>query len=406
MISAAAIEFAPFAIDVSESELDDLQQRLARTRFAPDLPGVGWNYGTPTAWLRDLVAYWRDGFDWRSWEARLNGFPQFTTEIDGQRLHFLHITSRDAKATPLVLLHGWPSSFVEFLHVIEPLTNPVAHGGRAENAFHLVIPSLPGFTFSGPTGETGWDAGRMARAVAMLMAALGYDRYGVQGGDWGGLVAAYLGQLDSNHVIGIHLNAAIFGSLPSGEVTDDDLATLTQNERTRIERRNRFTADGMGFFQIQSTRPQTVGAGLSDSPVGQLAWIGEKYETWSHKDDPAASSPVDRDLMLLQVMLYWFTNTSASSARIYYESLHCGVYPTLIEVPTGVAVFAEDAAIRRYGEHMYNIVHWSEFNRGGHFPALEAPDLLVDDVRAFFAKVHEADAGQADGNRPLACSLP
>ncbi len=392
MTSTGSIVITPFTIDIPEAELNDLQQRLAQTRFAPDLPGVGWAHGTPTAWLRDVVAYWRDGFDWRYWEAKLNAYRQFTTEIDGQRLHFLHIASPVAEAAPLVLLHGWPSSFVEFLRVIEPLANPVAHGGRAEDAFHLVIPSLPGFAFSGPTGETGWDAGRMARAVATLMAALSYARYGVQGGDWGGLIAAYLGQFDAKHVIGIHLNAAVYGFHSRGEVTDDEFAQLTESERTRIERRNHFTSDGNGYFQMQATRPQTVGAALSDSPVGQMAWIGEKFETWSHKDDPAAARPIDRDLILLQVMLYWLTNTSASSARIYYESVHSGAYPSSIEVPTGVAVFAEDTAIRRYGEQMYNIVHWSEFDRGGHFPALEVPDLLVNDVRAFFAKVQETEA--------------
>jgi pimeloyl-ACP methyl ester carboxylesterase len=382
MTSEGAISIDPFRIDVPQGDLNDLRQRLARTRFAPDIPGVGWAYGTPTAWLRDMVAYWKDGFDWRYWEAKLNAYRQYTTEIDGQRLHFLHIPSSEKHATPLVLLHGWPSSFVEFLHVIVPLTNPVAHGGRAEDAFHLVVPSLPGFAFSGPTSEPGWDAGRMARAVAALMAALGHDRYGVQGGDWGGLIAAYLGQFDANHVTGIHLNAAVFGFDPRGEVTDDELALLTQAERTRLERRKHFNSDGNGYFRVQATRPQTVGAALSDSPVGQLAWIGEKLVTWSHKD-----SPIDRDIVLVQVMLYSLTNTSASSARIYYESVHSGVYPTSVKVPTGVAVFAEDTAIRRFGEQMYNIVHWSEFDCGGHFPAMEVPDLLVDDIRTFFAKV-------------------
>lgn len=277
-----------------------------------DLPGVGRTCGTPTAWLSDLVAYWHDGYDWHSWEVKRGEaqcVPQFTTEIDRQSLHFMHIASPEATATPLVLLHGWPSSFVEFLYLIEPLTKPVALGGRAEDAFHLMIPSIPGFTFSGPTGETGWDSGRMASAVATLMAALGYDRSGVQGGDWGGLVAAS------------------FGFLPWGELTDDDLAKLTESERTRAERRNRFNAEGNGYFQIQSTRPQTEGTALSDSPVGQLAWIGEKYGNWTHKDDPAAPSPIDRDLILLQVMLYWLTNRSASSARFTAQACAAASIP-------------------------------------------------------------------------------
>ena len=377
--------FTPFTIDIPDADLEDLRRRLARTRFAPDVPGVGWAYGTPTSWLRDLVTYWQDGYDWRAWEVELNAFPQFVTEIDGQRHHFLHIRSPVPNATPLVLLHGWPGSFAEFLHVIEPLTNPVAHGGRAADAFHLVIPSLPGFAFSGPTSEPGWDAGRMARAIATLMAALGYDRYGVQGGDWGGLIAAYLGQDDPEHVMGIHLNAALFGFLPSGDPADEELAELTERERERIERSNRFKLDGRGYFEIQATRPQTVAADLSDSPVGQLGWIGEKYETWSYRVDPAGPSPIDRDVVLTHAMIYWLTNTSASSARIYYESAHSGAYPTSVKAPTGVAVFAGDVAIRRFGKRMYNIVHWSEFDRGGHFAALEVPDLLVDDVRALFA---------------------
>jgi len=388
MTSESAIAIKPFRIEVPQGELDGLRQRLARTRFAPDIPGVGWAHGTPTAWLRDMVAYWQDGFDWRTWEEKLNAYPQYTTVIDGQRLHFLHIPSPESGATPLVLLHGWPGSFVEFLRVVEPLTNPAAHGGRAGDAFHLVIPSLPGFTFSGPTSEPGWDAGRMARAIAALMAALDYDRYGVQGGDWGGLIAAYLGQFDADHVTGIHINSAVFGFHPQGEISGDERALLTEAEQKRLEHRKHIDTDGNGYFQLQATRPQTVAAALSDSPVGQLAWIGEKFESWSHED-----SPIDRDIVLLQVMLYWLTNTSASSARIYYESTHSRLYPSLVEVPVGVAVFARDTAIRRYGEQMYDIVHWSEFDRGGHFPALEVPDLLVDDVQVFFARVRNAEAG-------------
>ncbi len=393
MSSSPAVPVTPFTIDIPQAQLDDVQQRLMNARFAPDLPDVGWAYGTPTAWLRDMVAYWRDGFDWRVWEARLNAYPQFTTVIDGQRLHVLHIGSPEPDATPLVLLHGWPSSFVELLHVIGPLTDPVGHGGNATDAFHLVIPSLPGFAFSGPTSEAGWDADRMSRAIATLMVALGYGRYGVQGGDWGAVIAAYLGQFDAQHVIGIHLNAASYGFLTWGDVPDEDLATLSEAERARIVRRDRFNSDGNGYFRLQATRPQTIGAALADSPVGHLAWIGEKFATWSHRDDADGPSPIDRDTVLLQVMLSWLTNTAASSARIYYESTHSAVYPTSVQVPTGVAVFAEDTAIRRYGEQMYTIVHWSEFDRGGHFPALEVPELLIGDVRQFFARARETEVG-------------
>jgi pimeloyl-ACP methyl ester carboxylesterase len=286
-----------------------------------------------------------------------------------------------------VLLHGWPGSFLEFIHVIEPLTNPVPHGGRPDDAFHVVIPSLPGFGFSGPTHDTGWESSRMARAIATLMARLGYDRYVAQGGDWGAFVAADLGRADPEHVIGVHLNAATYGFIPWGEVGDDERASLTESERARLDRLANYLSDGNGYFQIQATRPQTVAAGLADSPVGQLAWIAEKFETWAFRSHPDDPSPIDRDTLLTNVMLYWLTNTAASSARMYYESMHSGAWPQPVTVPTGVAAFAEDVAIRRYGEQGFNLVHWSDFERGGHFAALEAPDLLVQDVRAFAATV-------------------
>jgi pimeloyl-ACP methyl ester carboxylesterase len=333
------------------------------------------------------VAYWKEEYDWRAWEAKLNAYAQFTTVIDGQDMHFLHVASPEPNATPLVLLHGWPGSFLEFIHVIEPLTNPTAHGGKAEDAFTVVIPSLPGFGFSGPTSDTGWESSRMARAVATLMDRLGYARYGAQGGDFGAFVAADLGRVDADRVIGVHLNAATYGFIPWGEVSDEERASLTESERARLDRLHAFLTEGSGYFQIQSTRPQTVAAGLADSPVGQLAWIGEKFEAWSHRDQPDDPSPIDRETLLTEVMLYWLTNTAASSARMYYEGMHGGAWPVPVTVPTGVAVFAEDVAIRRYGEEGFNIVHWAEYDRGGHFAALEAPDLLVQDVRAFFETV-------------------
>ncbi len=378
---------SPYTVNVPQAELDDLKGRLERTRFAQDLPGVGWTYGTPTAFLKDLVAYWKDGYDWRAWEAKLNVYPQFTTEIDGQNLYFLHIESPEPDATPLVLLHGWPGSILEFIHVIEPLTNPVAHGGRAEDAFHLVIPSLPGFGFSGPTNDTGWDTARMARAIAELVARLGYERYGVQGGDAGQFVAADLGREDAGHVIGIHLNAATYGFIPWGEPGEEELASLTEMERARIAQLKWWTDEGSGYFHIQANRPQTLAAGLADSPVGQLAWIVDLFKEWTFKGKEREELQIDRDLVLTDVMLYWLTNTAASTARNYYENMHGGAWPAPVTVPTGVAVFAQDIAIRRYGEEAYNIVHWSEFDRGGHFAALEAPDLLVADIRAFYTMV-------------------
>lgn len=377
----------PFTVDIPQAELDDLQNRLGRTRFAQDLPGVGWSYGIPTAFLRELVTYWKDEYDWRAWEAKLNSYPQFNTEIDGQNLHFLHVESTEPNATPLVLLHGWPGSVLEFIHVIEPLTNPVAHGGKAEDAFHLVVPSMPGFGFSGPTNDTGWTTRRMAQAVAELMSRLGYERYGAQGGDTGAFVGPNLGRVDADHVIGVHVNAATYGFIPWSDPDEDELASLTDAERARIERLQHFSSEGNGYFQIQATRPQTIGAVLADSPMGQLAWMIDIFKEWTLTDDGSDAIQIDRDILLTDVMLYWLTNTAASSARVYYEDMHGESWDPPSTTPTGVAVFARDVAIRRYAEQANNIVHWSEFDRGGHFAALEAPDLLIDDVRAFFGSL-------------------
>jgi pimeloyl-ACP methyl ester carboxylesterase len=374
----------PFRIDVPQAELDDLRDRLARTRWPDALPGVGWSRGVPLDYLKGLAEYWRTKFDWRKQEARLNKFPQFTTELDGANVHFLHVRSSEPAALPLVLTHGWPGSIVEFVNVISPLTNPRAHGGDGADAFHLVIPSIPGYGFSGPTHETGWTTARTAKAWAELMHRLGYERYGAQGGDWGAFVTPELGRIDADHVVGVHVNAATFGFIPFGPVDPSDIATFTDAEKARLERLNKFMSDGNGYFQLLATRPQTVAYGLTDSPVGQLAWIVEKFKEWSHSAE-IPEDAYDRDLMLANVMLYWLTRTAGSSGRLYYENMHgssWGQQPG--KTPTGVAVFAEDVAIRRYGEYGNNIVHWSEFDTGGHFAAMDSPDLLVTDVRTFF----------------------
>ena len=375
----------PFRIEIPQADLDDLQERLARTRWPDELPGVGWAYGVPLDYIKKLAAYWRTGYDWRKWEGKLNEYPQFTTTIDGTNVHFLHVRSPEPHALPLIITHGWPGSIVEFLEIIGPLTDPRAHAGDPADAFHLVIPSLPGFGFSGPTRDTGWTTSRIARAWAELMNRLGYDRYGAQGGDWGAFVAPELGRIAPDHVVGVHVNAATMGFIPFGPVDPDELATFTEAEKARLERLNRFLTDMNGYFQIQATRPQTLAYGLTDSPVGQLAWIVEKFKEWTHSSAELPEDAVDRDHMLTNVMLYWLTGTAASSACLYYENVHSGSWSQQPgTTPTGVAVFAEDVAIRRYGERGNNIVHWSEFDRGGHFAALEAPDLLIGDVREFF----------------------
>jgi epoxide hydrolase len=375
----------PFRIDIPQADLDDLRDRLHRTRWPDELPGVGWAYGVPLGYLKELAAYWGDGYNWREQEALLNEHPQFTTTIDGANVHFLHVRSPEPDALPLLLTHGWPGSVAEFLKVIGPLTDPRAHHGDPADAFHLVIPSLPGHGFSGPTGEVGWTTNRVARAWAQLMARLEYRRYGAQGGDWGAFVSPELGRIDPDHVVGVHLNAATLGFIPFGPVDPEELASFTDAERARLERLGVSTAGpGNGYFEVQATRPQTLAYALTDSPVGQLAWIVERFKEWTHAAD-VPEDAVERDQLLTNVMLYWLTGTANSSARLYYENMHAGFSPQQPgTTPTGVAVFAEDYAIRRYGERGNNIVHWSEFDRGGHFAAMEAPDLLVGDVRSFF----------------------
>ena len=375
----------PFRINVSEDDLEELRRRLARTRWPDELSEVGWRYGVPVGYLKELAEYWRTSYDWHKYEAELNAFPQFTTQIDGANVHFLHVRSTEPGALPLILTHGWPGSIVEFLNVIGPLTDPRAHGGDPADAFHLVIPSIPGYGFSGPTHDVGWTTARVAKAWAELMSRLGYERYGAQGGDWGAFVSPELGRIDPDHIVGVHVNAATFGFIPFGPVDPDELATFTDAEKARLARLEKFMAEMNGYFQIQATRPQTLAYGLSDSPAGQLAWIVEKFKEWT---DSAAELPEDavgRDHLLTNVMLYWLTGTAASSARLYYENMHSPAWDQRPSTtPTGVAVFAEDVAIRRYGERGNNIVHWSDFERGGHFAAMEVPDLLVGDIREFF----------------------
>jgi len=378
-------QIRPFRIEIPQADLDDLRDRLARTRWPDELPGDGWARGVPVGYLRELAAYWRDGYDWRKHEAALNEYPQFTSTIDGTNVHFLHIRSPEPGALPLIMTHGWPGSVAEFLRVIGPLAAPRAHGGEAADAFHLIIPSLPGYGFSGPAPEAGWTTGRIARAWAELMARLGYPRYGAQGGDWGAFVSPELGRIDPGHVAGVHVNAATFGFIPFGPVDPDELASFTDAERDRLTRRQATTAGpGNGYFEVQAHTPQTLAYGLTDSPAGQLAWIAERFKDWAH----AAQTPdaaVDRDQLLTNVMIYWLTRTAGPAANLYYENLHAGFSGQQPgTTPTGVAVFAEDYAIRRYAERGNNIVHWTEFGTGGHFAAMEAPDLLVADIRAFF----------------------
>ena len=384
----------PFKIDVPQADLDDLTERLARTRWAPELPGDPWARGVPTSYLRELATYWLDGYDWRAQEVRLGQHPGFLTEIEGQRIHFLHVRSPEPDALPLMLVHGWPGSFVEFLDVIGPLADPAAHGGDPADAFHLVVPSIPGFGWSSPLAGTGWTSDRVAGAFVELMARLGYERYGVQGGDYGAIVAPAMGRRAPDAVAGVHVNAATGGFVSFGPPSEEDLATMTEAEMGRLARLGHYAQEQMGYAQVQSTRPQTLAHGLVDSPAGQLAWIVEKFKEWSGPDlSGLPEDAVDRDQLLTNVMVYWLTGTAGSSADLYYEGAHdpegggWGAEMERSPVPTGVAVFRQDIAIRRHAEAANTITHWSDLDAGGHFAAMEVPELLVGDVRTFFRTV-------------------
>lgn len=350
-------DIEPFRIDVPQADLDDLAARLGRTRRPDEWPGA--DYGIPAAVMSRLLDRWR-AFDWRAAEAELNRLPQFTTMIDRQQVHFVHVRSARPDALPLLLTHGWPGSFIEFTRVIEPLARD----------FHLVIPSIPGFGFSGPTGEPGWGQDRIARAFAELMSRLGYQRFGAQGGDWGAGISRALAVHAPDRVVAVHLNY-----LP----TPGDPAALTGEDRARAEKTNAYAADRPGYQIVHGTRPQTVGYALMDSPAGLLAWLGDWLTRWS---DPATA--LDDDTILTDVTIYWLTRTAVSAARILKETTQRS---SACPVPMAVAVLPHDIvqSVRSLAEQRYDIRQWTEFPRGGHFAALEVPDLLAGDIRQFFS---------------------
>jgi pimeloyl-ACP methyl ester carboxylesterase len=376
----------PFRIAIPQADLDDLRDRLGRVRWPDELPGVGWSRGVPLGYMKNLVAYWRDDYDWRAWEALLNAFPQFTTAVDGQTIHFFHARSPEPTALPLILVHSWPGSIVEFIQIVGPLSDPRSHGGDPADAFHVVVPSIPGFGFSTPVREVGWSSGRIARAFATLMDRLGYGRYGAHGGDIGAGIAGSLSPIAPEQVVGVHVTSDPPTAVTFAMFAGDPASTpgLSDADRTRVEQMKQTSADGMGYLQIQTTRPQTLGYALTDSPVGQLAWIAEKFQAWT---DPAAELPedaVDRDQLLTNVSLYWFTRSGTSAAHALYESMHAQEWGDAGPAPTGWAVFGADPLVRHLLDPEQTIAHWSEFDRGGHFPAMEQPELLVGDIRAFF----------------------
>lgn len=396
--STADSGIRPFRLDIPQSDLDDLYGRLDRTRWPEGLPATGWAYGVPGDYLRELVRYWREEYDWRAAEARLNAWPQFTTTIDGTNVHFAQVRSPEPDATPLILTHGWPGSIVEFLDVVGPLADPAAHGGDPADAFHVVVPGIPGFGLSGPVTGAGWEAARVADAWAELMTRLGHERFGAQGGDWGAAISRELGRAHTGRVIGVHLTL-LPGAQATREPTPRELDAMGPGERERAleswRRWAAFSAEGIGYAVQQATRPQTLAYGLTDSPVGQLAWIVEKFREWTDSEE-LPEEAVDRDRLLTNVMLYWLTGTAGSSARIYYERQHPVSGRTAAPqepsaAPTALALFPAEPQIplRARAERTENLVRWTEFDRGGHFAAMEEPDLLVDDVRAFFRHLRE-----------------
>ena len=364
----------PFRIEIPQGDVDDLHDRLANTRWPGELPGVEWSRGIPLGYLQELAEYWRAGYDWRAQEDQLNHYPQFVTEIDGQRIHFLHVRSDRSDAKPLLITHGFPSSVAEFTQLIEPLVHPASG-----QAFHVIAPSLPGYAFSTPLGGTGWAMGRTSRAWVELMRRLGYQRYGVHGGDVGAGVSGVVAGLDGEHVIGVHVVtdpttvAATATFLPG---MADRLQENDPVDKLILDRMAAFTNDGSGYLAIQNSRPQTIGYGLVDSPVLQLAWIAEKVYEWT-------DLPVDRDQLLTTVSLYWYTGCGATAAHTLYEQAHSFDWGPQPAVPRGFAVFGADETVRRV-INPSNDVHWTEFSRGQHFPAMEAPAELAADLQAFF----------------------
>jgi pimeloyl-ACP methyl ester carboxylesterase len=371
-------DISPFVIEVPDAVLDDLRERLHRTRWPEAELVDDWSQGIPLDYVKDICRYWADEYDWRARERALNRFDQFTTVIDGLSLHFVHARSPHPGALPLLLTHGWPGSIVEFHKVIEPLVDPTSFGGSAADAFHVIAPSLPGFGFSGKPTGTGWGVDKIADVFARLMARLGYDRYVAQGGDWGSAVTAAIGALDVEHCAAIHVTLAM-GTAP--KVGDDP----SPEELRSIERATYYQRWDSGYSKQQATRPQTVGYGLVDSPSGQAAWILEKFWAWTDCDGHP-ENVLTRDELLDNVMLYWIDGKAASSARLYWESFGRGTRHT-VAIPSGFAVFPKEVVppVRAWlGDSFTDIRHWAEYDRGGHFAAFEVPEIFVSELRTFF----------------------
>jgi len=381
VLAPATADVVPLKVHVPQAALEDLKKRLGDTRWPEKEPVTDWSQGVPLAKARALVEYWRAQYNWRRVEGVLNSLPQFRTQIDGLGIHFIHVPSKHKNALPIILTHGWPGSVVEFLQVISPLVDPTAYGGTTEDAFHVVIPSLPGFGFSDKPTEPGWRLPRIANAWAQLMRRLGYSRYVAQGGDWGAGVSSWMAKQQPSGLIAVHLNLPILFPPPPPGYTNEEQAALAQLER--------YSTDASGYAAIQGTRPQTLGYSLADSPVGQAMWIYEKFQGWSdNKGDPGEAISVDH--MLDDIMLYWLTDTAASSARLYYESFRKDFSRMPLELPVAVSIFKRDMFTppRVWGERTYSkLFYWNDVPKGGHFAALEQPELFVTELRKAFRQM-------------------
>ena len=374
-------EITPFTINTPEEQLTDLRNRINNTRWAEEECVDDWSQGIPLTYVREIADYWANQYDWRKSEQYLNTFDHFQTNIDDLPIHFIHQKSPHPDAYPLIITHGWPGSIVEFHKVIQPLVDPTKHGGKAEDAFHVVCPSLPGYGFSGKPSQSGWGVEKIAETWDQLMVRLGYENYGAQGGDWGAAVTTQIGR-NIGHCDAIHIN------MPIGRPTPESLQDPTDEEKSALEGLTYYQEWDSGYSKQQSTRPQTLGYGLVDSPVGQMAWIIEKFWSWMDCDGHPENT-LTRDELLDNVMLYWLTASGASSARLYWESFGSFGGGDKVELPTGVASFPKEIirSPRRWCEESYNITHWTTMPKGGHFGAFEQPELFINDLRIFFKTI-------------------
>ena len=380
------LQITPFTVDIPQSQLDDLQQRLSRTRWPDQETVQDWSQGIPLSYTQELALHWATNYDWRRFEKKLNQWPQFTTEIDGIDIHFIHRKSPHENAIPMIISHGWPGSVVEFHKVIDALADPTAHGGKAEDAFHVVVPSLPGYGFSGKPIGTGTSVKKIGTMWGQLMARLGYSRYVAQGGDWGSMITQSMGQTETENCAGIHINMPIVA--PDPETMDN----LTPQENAALEAMGFYQEWDSGYSKQQSTRPQTLGYGLADSPVGQMAWIVEKFYTWMDCEQDGIKHPeniLSKDELLDNVMMYWLNNTGASSARLYWESFGTPDFNP-IHMPVGCSIFPKEIfrCSRRWAEKRFTtLIHWNELDSGGHFAAFEQPGIFINEVRKTFSSL-------------------